>query len=54
VHEREVMALDLEGGAGRAEDLDLAGPVGLDPNGRVTGADVAQQRTDYQPSRQRA
>jgi hypothetical protein len=53
VHEREVMALDLEGALRGAEDLDLALRVGLDPYGRVAGADVAQQRTDDEAGGQR-
>ena len=47
------MALDLEGALRGAQDLDLARPVGLDPHGRVAGADMAQQRTDDQAASQR-
>jgi hypothetical protein len=42
VDEREVMALDLERALAGAQDLDLARPVDLDPDGRVPCADVAQ------------
>jgi len=50
VDEREVMALDLERPVGAAADLDLAGPVGLDPHRRVLRADMAQERAEDEAS----
>ena len=40
------MALDAERALARAEHLDLAGGVGLDPDHRLAFADVAQQRSE--------
>ena len=48
------MALDLEGPVAAAADLDLAGHVGLDPDGGVVGADVAQQRSEDEAGHARA
>jgi hypothetical protein len=54
VDEGEVMALDLEGALGGAQDLDLARAVDLDPDRRVPRADMTQQRTDNQAASQLA
>jgi hypothetical protein len=45
-YEGEVVAFDLEGVRGVAENFDAARPVGFDPDGRVRLADVPQQRSD--------
>ena len=44
--DREVVAVDLEGVGGVAENLDAARLVGLHPDGRVGLADVTQQWSD--------
>src|SRR3954466_14553009 len=52
--EREVMALDLEGAIAAAADLDLARHIGLDPDRRVLGSDVAQQGSEDEAGHGRA
>ena len=54
VDEGEVMALDLERAVRAAADLDLAGRVRLDPDGRVLRADVAQERAEDEASHREA
>src|SRR5215210_7539673 len=44
------MVPDAEGWRGAAKHLDLAGSVCLDPDGRVRGTDVAQERTEDEVS----
>ena len=46
-HQRVVMPGHLEGPRLVAEDLHLAGPVGLDPDRGLGLADVAQQRAEH-------
>ena len=41
-----MVALDLEGACLMAEDLDLAGGVGLDPDGRVALSGIAEEGTE--------
>ena len=43
-----MVALDLEGGCRVAKHLDLAGGVGLDPDGGIRLSGVAQQRAEIQ------
>src|SRR5829696_4909764 len=41
-----MVAFDLEGACLMAEDLDLTGGVGLDPDGRVALTRIAQERAE--------
>jgi hypothetical protein len=50
VDEGVVMVPDAEGWRGAAKHLDLAGSVGFDPDGRVRGTDVTQERTEDEVS----